>query len=173
MTESNKIFTPGVLAFIGLCKEYCVAVASASASEQRAFVDTMLRLLPRIYISANDLSADALSDGAYLDDYLTEQAYVNAQNEIAALLGEYDVYLDVFEEDMKYSDTPVSATVSEGLCDLLQELYNFLETVRDTTDSMVLEAISAVVGDFKERWSLTLCNVFRALNQIRNNLELS
>ncbi len=40
-------------------------------------------------------------------------------------MGEDDVFLETFEEDMKYSDTPVAASVSESLADIFQPLYNF------------------------------------------------
>lgn len=173
MQKSNKVLTPNALAFIGLCKEYCIAIANASQTDRDVFVDTMLRLLPRIYMSANDLTvanADMAGD-ACIDDYLDETTYNDAQESIAALLGEHDTYLDVPEEDMKFSDTPVATSISEGLCDLLQELYNFLQTVRDSTDQTVLEALVAVCDDFKNQWSLILCNVFRALNQVRHSLN--
>lgn len=171
MSGKDKILTPNALSFIGLCKEYCIAVANASNSEQSEFVDTMLRLLPRLYITANDLavSISGMSDDIFIDDYLDETTYDDAREAIAQLLGEYDTYLDVFEEDMKFSETPITASISEGLCDLLQEFYNFLETVRDSTDDIIKAAIAAVCDDFRDQWSLTLCNVFRALNKVKHS----
>ena len=85
------------------------------------------------------------------------------------LLGPDDVYLEVFEEDMKYSDTPVAASVSEGLADIFQSLYNFISTVRDSTDEVVSGAIATETEEFRSFWSSTLCNTLRALNHIRYN----
>ena len=45
-------------------------------------------------------------------------------------------------------------------------LYNYLATVRDTTDDTVALALVSVKDDFKAYWSSTLCNVLRALNAI-------
>lgn len=172
MSQSANVLTPNALAFIGLCKEYCVAIAGASQVAQDEFIGAILRLLPRIYISATDLAAAnvSLSDDAYLDDYLDENTYNDARQSIAALLGEYDTYLDVEEEDMRFSEAPIAESISEQLCDLLQVLYNFLETVRDSTDRTVLGAIVAVSDDFNTQWSLTLCNVLRALNRVNHTL---
>lgn len=39
------------LAFMALCNEYCQALENAREMERDDFVATMLRLLPRIYIS--------------------------------------------------------------------------------------------------------------------------
>ena len=83
------------------------------------------------------------------------------------LLGPDDTYLEVFEEDMKYSDTPIAASVSEGLADIFQVMYNLLDAIRDMPEEVVLSALVAVKDDFESYWSRVLCNVLRALNHIR------
>lgn len=156
------------IAFIGLCNEYCVAVEGARDDERASFIESMLRLLPRIYIAATDLRTGLLDDEeAYIDQALDEDYYEAVRRNIERLLGPDDVYLEVFEEDMKYSDTPVSASVSEGLADIFQVLFNFISTIRDATDETVELAIQAVSEDFRSYWSGSLCNVLRALNHIR------
>lgn len=155
------------IAFIGLCNEYCVAVEGARDDEPSSFVESMLRLLPRIYIAATDLQPGLLDEEAYIDQALDEDYYDAVRRNIERLLGPDDVYLEVFEEDMKYSDTPVAASVSEGLADIFQTLYNFINTIRDATDETVALALQAVREDFRTYWSGSLCNVLRALNHIR------
>jgi hypothetical protein len=88
-----------------------------------------------------------------------------------ALIGEEDTYLEVFEEDMKYSDTPVAASISEGLADIFQVLFNFISTIRDTNDETVSLALLSVRDDFRAYWSATLCNILRALNHIKMTAE--
>ena len=126
----------------------------------------MLRLLPRLYISATDIRPDD-DDMAYIDDALDEEAYNAARRNIEMLLGEDDSYLEVFEEDMKYSDSPIAASISEGLCDIFQVLFNFLEAVKDSTEEVIGSALTIVSEDFRHYWSRPLCNVLRALNHIK------
>ena len=165
----NKLNTNSI-AFIGLCNEFCIAVENARESSRDEFLDSMLHLLPRIYISAYDLQSDAITDeDAYIDAVLEEDYYDSVRRAMEEIFGEYDVYLEVFEEDMKYSDTPVAASVSEGLADLFQVMYNFINTIRDASDSTVTGALSAVVEDFRSYWSAKLCNVLRALNHLKMN----
>lgn len=155
------------IAFIGLANEYCQAVENSRDYEQGEFVNTMLKLLPRLYISATDLSVDeADMYDAYIDAALDEDYYDAVRRGMEETIGPDDTYLEVFEEDMKYSDTPVSASIAEGLADIFQVLYNFLATVRDATDETVTLALVSVKDDFKAYWSSTLCNVLRALNAI-------
>lgn len=155
------------IAFTGLANEYCQAVETASEYEQHDFVKAMLKLLPRLYITATDLNTDdAEQYDAYIDAALDEDYYDAVRRGMEELFGPDDVYLEVFEEDMKFSDTPVSASIAEGLADIFQVLYNYLATVRDTTDDTVALALVSVKDDFKAYWSSTLCNVLRALNAI-------
>jgi len=166
----DKTLSTNAIAFIGLCNEFCIAVENARESERGDFIDTMLRLLPRIYISATDLRVDEASDfDPYIDNVLEEDYYDSLRRSMETLMEADDVYLEVFEEDMKYSDTPVAASISEGLADIFQSLYNFINTIRDATDETVATALLGIKDDFKAYWSATLCNVLRAINHIKMN----
>lgn len=167
----NQNLSNNALAFIALCNEYCMAVENARESLLPSFAGNMLRLLPRIYISASDLVnipevMQYREEEPYVSQALEEDYYESVRRSLESLLGEHDTYLEVFEEDMKYSDTPIAATVSEQLADLFQVMYNFLETVREATTDVTYEALASVSNDFESYWSRTLCNVMRPLNQL-------
>ena len=168
--EQKSVLNTNSIAFIGLCNEYCMALENCRETEQEEFIESMLKLLPRLYISATDLTVNYVEDEEpYIDNILEEDYYESIRRGIEQLMGEHDVYLEVFEEDMKYSDTPVSASIAEGLADIFQALYNFINTVRDSTDDVTAMALLAVRDDFKAYWSATLCNVLRALNHLAYN----
>lgn len=162
------------IALIALCNEYCRKVEQASGSERDAFIDDMLRLLPRLYISASDLQTDSLLDEGsfYIDQALDEDSYDTVRNDVAALMEPDDVYLEVFEEDMKYSDTPIAASISEGIADLYQVLYNFIETIKDAPTDLIKEALGALREDFDNYWSQVLCNLMRPLNHVKHNNQI-
>lgn len=171
MTRNSSILNTNSIAFIALANEYCQAVRDAAQSELDEFIDKMLHLLPRLYIAATDLTVNYVEDEEpMVDSALEEEGYESVRRDVAALMGEDDVYLEVFEEDMKYSETPVSASIAEGLADLYQVFFNFIYTVRDTTDEVTAMAILAIREDFHAYWSATLCNVLRALNHLKNRL---
>lgn len=102
-----------------------------------------------------------------MDNYLEEDYYESLRVKIENLFGPDDVYLEVFEEEMKYSDTPIGASVAEGLCDLFQYFYNFTESIRCSLgDEMMAQAINAMRDEFEMSWSQTLVNVMRPLNAL-------
>lgn len=158
------------LAFIALCNEYCAAIENAAMNEPSALINSMLHLLPRLYISAMDIKTDMLNgEGGYIAPALEEDVYDQLRQTLAGVIGEDDTYLEVFEEDMKYSDTPIAATISESLADLFQVFYDFLETVRDAPNELINEALTSVKESFASYWSQTLTNVLRAINAVKFN----
>ena len=166
----STILNPNSLAFIALCNEYCTAIEDARECDKDTFVQSMLRLLPRLYISATDLKVDVLDeDDAYLEPILDEDYYESVRCSIENVMGPEDVFLEVFEEDMKYSDTPIAASISESLADIFQVLYNFVGMVKEAPEHLIPLALVAVRDEFQGYWSRILCNVLRALNNVRYN----
>lgn len=162
--------TPNTISIIGLAAEYCQTVADARKSEKTEFVGAMLRLLPRIYIAMTDAQVDPMAaDDPFFTpgDYVDEQYYDSIRLGVEYLLGPDDTFLETFEQDMKYSDTPIAASVSELLADIFQSLYNFTYTVRDSEAELAPAALAMLKEDFENYWSQKLCNVMRPLNAIR------
>ena len=131
------------------------------------FIDAVLRLLPRIYIAVTDVPQSPDGSEMFMQDALDEDYYDSVRRGIESVMGEDDTYLDVFEEDMKYSDTPISASIAEGCADLFQVFYNYLETVREAPNELIEEATLTLREDFAQYWARTLCNVLRAVNAVR------
>ncbi len=162
---------PNTLAFIGLCNEYCRLMEQAAEMEASAFVAEALRLLPRIYISASDLDVTSIEeDYPQVDSYLEEDYYESVRRNVENLLGPEDVYLEVFEKEMKYSDTPIGASVAESLSDLFQVFYNMISTIKYAEEQVIEGVLVGVKEDFDSYWSQLLVNVMRPLNNIRYNV---
>lgn len=153
-----------------LAAEYCSVCEHATEIEKDEFIDRMLNLLPRLYLEFLDISADelvTLGEWDYQPDYVDEDYYESIRRHIEGLMGPDDTFLETFEEDMKYSDTPIAASISESLADLFQPLYNFITVVKESEGNDIIEAYIACKEDFVGYWSQTLCNVLRALNHLR------
>lgn len=166
--ENNEL-SPTSLAFIALTNEYCQLVENAVSYTAEGFVESMLKLLPRIYITVTDIEPNLDYYGASISSSLDEDSYNNACTSIGALMGEDDVYLEVFLDDMKYSDTPIATSISENLADLYQEFYNLIAALRDLNTDDQRELLSCCKENFTEYWGQTLCNVLRALHTVHTN----
>ncbi len=168
--ENSKL-APNSLAFIALSNEFCSAIENALEFEKEDFVAKMLKMLPRIYMTVTDIDIEESNEDYYALPYLDESVYDNLRSQLAALMGEDDVFLETFEEDMKYSDAPVSATISEDLADIYQQLYNFVASVRDVDTEAINSIIITCKEDFASYWGQTLCNVLRALHSVFYNKQ--
>lgn len=162
--------TPNQLAFLALSNEYCRALEGAPEADPEEFATAMCKLLPRLYISATDLPEPAFPGESYLPAALTEDGYDAAARGVRQLMAEHDTFLEVFVEDMKYSDTPITASISEGLADIYQVLFNLIDSAADAPAEVIDEYLQSVKEDFAAFWSQTLCNTLRALNALRYGL---
>ena len=170
---SSDTLRSRLLGITALASEYCIALETARDAGKQDFVVNMLRLLPRIYLEFSDLEADEEAGvpldepDSYLPAYVDEDFYESVRRNVEAVMGEDDVYLETFEEDMKYSDTPIAASVAESLADIFQPLYNFISVVKDSEGEDIVTAYLQCRSDFVAYWSQTLCNVLRPLNSVK------
>ena len=164
--------TNRLLDIVSMSKDYCETCQEALQYSKAEFTDRMLDLLPRIYWNFFDLSAGvSLGEMDFFSDYVDEDLYETIKKGIASVMGGSDIFLETFEEDMKYSETPISASISECLADIFQPLFNFISIVHDSEGAQLEEAFISCKEDFENYWSQTLCNVLRALNNIKYGLR--
>ena len=60
------------ISFLGLANEYCNLLEHALETEKDELVNHLLRLLPRLYITATDLQLDEYDADIYLEPYLED-----------------------------------------------------------------------------------------------------
>ena len=165
MDQKSKI-----IAITALSAEYCHTMETCTDLEPMAFVDRMLNLLPRLYLAFTDVEPQEsvdLEEDEYFESYVDEDFYESVRRNVEMLLGPEDTFLETFEENMKYSDTPIAASVSECLADIFQPLFNFISIVKDTEGEKANAAYRDCRDNFAGYWAQTLCNVLRALNSIK------
>ena len=155
------------IAFIGPSNEYCQLLEQVAEIEKDEFVNELLRLLPRLYISISDMESIELESEIYIESYLEEVYYDSIRRNIETVIGEDDTFLEVFEEDMKYSDTPIAVSISEYLADIFQYLYDFIHSIRDASEEHYNNCLFLCRENFEMYWGQTLCNVLRALHKIK------
>lgn len=160
---------PELIQIIKTVNEYCSVIENAVQYEKDEFVSAILRLLPGIYSQFYDYNdeKDDLDDVDMLRTYVDEDQYESIRSSIATVIAEDDTFLETFEEDMKYSDTPIAATISELLADIYQPLCNFVSNVRESEGDLASAAYSECRILFRDYWSQLLCNVMRPLNNIK------
>lgn len=161
------IYSKDVIDFVKLAADYCLKLEHSREATPRELVKAMLNSLPYLYIKGTALlKTTGENDLMSIGPQVTEEDYNFVRNGVYDVLGRYDEYLDVFVEDMKYSDKPILRSVSEDLADIYQDLRNFLAVYRDGIEEMMTAALYEVLDNFKEYWGQKCVNVMRALHDI-------
>lgn len=164
MIEAND--NVRLLQTVAVANEFCAAIEQAAQFEKDEFVDGMLRYLPQLYLDFSTLDVVSADEEPYFPSHVEETYYDSVRRAMEMLFGPDDMYLETFEEDMKYSDTPIAVSLSEGLADIFQDLYDFVTNVRESDGDALAEAFVACRENFRAYWSQTLCNVMRPLNHL-------
>ncbi len=165
----SNIYSKEVVDFVKASAEYCLALEKCRQAQPRDFVRKMLSVLPYIYAKAGALLDMTFDNGIDAGTQVTEEDYNYVRLSVYDILGQYDEYLDVFVEDMKYSDRPILRTISEDLADIYQDLRNFLAVYREGIDGVSEAALNDVMENFRQDWGQKCVNVMRPLHDVMYN----
>lgn len=172
MENSNDIvFSRDTVEFVTVAAEFCAYVERANEHTRKEFVGTMLKILPLLYLKAQMLPMEERASEDDLEDFVTEDSYEILRMTIAGLLADKDIYLDVFVEDMKYSDTPISRNISEDIADIYQDVKNFVCLFQTSINETMHDAIIECNEHFRQYWGQRTVNTLRALHDIAYNSE--
>lgn len=167
------IFDKNTIEFVTVSAEFCGFLERASQLKRRDFVDKVLKLLPLLYLKVSLLPVCERLDEFPPETFVTEADYERLRASVAGLLGEKDDYLEVFLDDMVYSDTPIRQNISEGLADIYQALKDFVCVYQLGFDRTMNDALAICREHFAEYWGQRLVNVMRALHEVRYSTSVS
>lgn len=169
MTSSNDkhiVYAPVTIDFVTVSVEFCSFLEKMEVTSRKEWANTILRILPLLYVKATLLpSVETLNDETS-EIFVNEQDYMLISNHVASILGEEDVYLDVFVDDMKYSDRPVSSFVSEDIADIYQDIRNFVSVYQHGLEESMIYALKDITENFRLYWGQKLVNVLRPLHTL-------
>ena len=167
----ERIYSKNIIEFVTVSAEYCAFIERTPELEKEEFIDKIIKILPLLYLKATLLSPEEPEEESYPEKFVTENIYESIRIGIESLLGEEDSYLEVFQTDMKYSEEPLAASISEGLSDIYQDLKDFISVYRLGNEPQMLEALYLCYENFVSYWGQQLVNVLRTLHNIKYSTE--
>ena len=124
--EAQVVFDKNTVEFVTVAVEYCGFIERSGEMTRHNFVDTILKILPLLYLKASMLPKCEQLGMSAPESFVTEEDYEVVRMTVAGILRDKDDYLDVFIEDMRYSEMPIRKTISEDLADIYQDIKNFV-----------------------------------------------
>lgn len=165
------IFDRNTIEFVTVAAEFCKFLEQSEGTKRSRFVETLLKILPLLYLKASMLPACETEGEEAPESYLTEEDYEVVRLTLAGIMAEKDDYLEVFLPDMAYSDTPIRKCISEDLADIYQDLKNFIFVFQLGFDETMHDALAICRENFAHYWGQTLVNTLRALHDVKYNLS--
>ena len=167
--ESQTIFDKNVIEFVTVAAEFCAFLECAERMKRSTFVDTSLKILPLLYLKASMLpKCETIGDEAP-ETYVTEEIYEILRINLSGLMGDKDDYLDVFVQDMVYSDQPIKKSISEDLADIYQDIKDFIFVFQLGLNETMNDSLAICQENFGTLWGQKLVNTLRALHDVKYN----
>ena len=166
--ETGKIiYDKNVLSFVAVSVEFCHTLESDEELSREAWVAKMLRILPLLYVKGLMLPNELeMINEEFPPLFVREEDYARVATNVAKIMREEDIYLDVFVEEMKYSDRPISAFVSENIADIYQDIRNFVSIYQFELTNQMQDALVICRQNFLLYWGQKLVNVLRPLHAL-------
>lgn len=155
-----------VLEFVTVTAEYCATLERQSEYDKETLIDRMQKILPLLYLKASLLPKVNSEEDGILQSYVTESDWNAIFFNLKDKLGEDVEYLEVFDERMADSDTPIVASLAENFADIYQDLRDFLTNFHLGTEEIIVEALWHLNQNFADYWGQYIVNALRAIHHI-------
>jgi hypothetical protein len=166
MEAHQIVYSKNVVEFVTVASEYCTSVEQVAKITADGNLRKMQKLLPLLYLKAAMLPKIERLLDEELEKYVSELDYNVLHQKWLVLLNEYDSFYEVFDPAIQFGQETVTASVSENLLDIYQDLKNFLIAYSLGNEEVMNDALVDCVEHFEEFWGQQLVNVLRAVHML-------
>lgn len=160
------VYSKNVIEFVAVANEYCNFVENHAQVNRRVFVERMQKIFPLVYLKASLLPQIDDENAESPEKFVNEVEYNFLLNKIAEKLAQFDSYQEVFDEGMQFSEGAIGASISENICDIYQDLKDFIMAYRIGTVEIMVDALWECNNNFQNYWGQKLVNGLRAIHTL-------
>ncbi|MFV0417861.1 MAG: DUF5063 domain-containing protein [Dysgonomonas sp.] len=173
MTDHLKeiVYSRDSIEFVTVAVQYCAYLESFEETTESELTDKLTKILPLLYLKATLVPETDTINDEDPEISVTEDDYNYITSRLYNIFLNNDAYLEVFLQDMKYSETPIAASISEDLADIYQDLKNFITIFERGITENMNDALYVCTENFKAYWGQKLVNVLRALHSLKYTME--
>lgn len=165
------VYSSPVVEFVTVGAEYCAFLEQSEGRDKETFIDTLLKLLPLLYVKATLLPKVEGSDVFGAETFVTEADYEWLRATLTAVMGEDDAYEDLIYDEQMQTDESQWKSVGEELADIYQPVRDFVETFRAGVEDNIAEALWALNDSFELFWGGNLVDVLRRLHRVKYTIH--
>jgi hypothetical protein len=138
---TDPVYSRNVIEFVAVANEFCKYCEHASELKGDELLKILQRILPLMYLKASLLPQlnPYFEDGN--EKFVTESDWTGIQEALKEKFGTADDFLEVFDERMSDSEGPVTASISENMADIYQDMKDFLLLYQTGTVEVMNDAV--------------------------------
>ncbi len=160
------VYSKNTIELVTVANEYCRFIEGVSKEPARDFLAKVQKILPLLYLKVSVVQPFESDQEFALEKFVSEVDYNFLQQKIMNLLGEHDDYKEVFDDDMQFSEQALTASVSEDLADIYQDLKDFIMSYQIGDELIMQEALWECLNNFRTFWGQKLVNCLRAVHEL-------
>ena len=165
--ELNSIaYSKNVIEFITVANEFCSFLERSESLETPNFLGRLQKILPLLYLKASLLPEFEFEAEDGLEKFVSEMDYNQIQQKILRHTGANDDYQEVFLSGMQFSESALTASISENVADIYQEMKDLVMSFRMLNDEVMEQAVWECKNNFSQLWGQALVNCLRAIHNL-------
>lgn len=160
------VYSKNVVEFVAVANEYCQLVERVSHFSPEQLLVTVQKMLPLIYLKASLLPETDKFMDEEIEKFVTEYEYNILLQKWISILGEDDNFREVFDPEIQFGQENVTASISENLLDIYQDLKDFISSYQFGNEEVMNDALFNCIMNFRSYWGQRLVNVLRAIHML-------
>ncbi len=160
------VYSKNVVEFVTVANEYCNIIENIQRYSMEQNLQNLRRILPLLYFKATLLPENEKVLDEELEKFVSEFEYIRWQQRWMQALGEFDNYYEVFDPDIQFGQETVTASITENLMDIYQDLKDFLMSYSIGDEALMNDALNECSLHFDDFWGQRLVNVLRAVHKL-------
>jgi hypothetical protein len=149
-----------------VANEYCVTIEKVSNFSVEENLQKLQKILPLLYLKASLLPKNEKVLDDELEKYISELDYNVLHQKWAQVLKEHDSYYEVFDPGIQFGNETLTASISENLVDIYQDLKDLLTAYSIGNEDVMNDSLFDCKLHFEDFWGQSLVNVFRAIHML-------
>ena len=159
--------------FLLASAEYCLILENTEEHSKTDFVSKLQKILPLIYLKVSLLSNYEDIIDSEIEKFVHEADWEYIRNKVVDKLGENEIFIDLYTPETYESTEVNSASLSECITDVYQDLKDFTTLVQIANEENIKAAIIELKYNFENFWGSRLIAALSVLHNLiySDNLE--
>jgi len=162
----EQVYSQQVTDLVTVAGEYCAFVENTIRFSKIDFLDKARKILAMLYLKISVLHRFEAIFEDENERFVTEEEWDYVHMSVKKKLGFHDEYREVFDPLTHEQLEQSTASISDNLADIYQDLKNFINLYNVGNEEMMNDAIWECQLNFEEFWGQKLLNALKAIHSV-------